>query len=276
MTYGMHVEDAEPFVKAFSICKIILTTRMNDINQHIPSNESIDIGPMTQNEAVSLLTFGVIDISQLLREDVSLLHELAQDVHLWPLLLSLVRGHIFHNFKQYHLPYQEVVQKVRLNLRQRGLPGFDKNMDITKSRKLAVQVCIEATLELLTKSISDKIKTLILCTGIGTSLQTAVLNCLWNVSEQEAKNSVDVLWVYSLVQFTFYDIANLIVRLSCIAWKFMLLLVSTSLNVWTTMKYLHFLHIMENQVPVPLLLWHYHGDFYNHMEGVMHHHQYLF
>ena len=32
-----HVEDAEPLVKAFSTSKTILTTRMNDIEQYIPS-----------------------------------------------------------------------------------------------------------------------------------------------------------------------------------------------------------------------------------------------
>ena len=47
---------------------------------------------MEQREAISLLTFEVIDISQLSQQDVSLFDELAQDVHLWPLLLSLIRG----------------------------------------------------------------------------------------------------------------------------------------------------------------------------------------
>ncbi|XP_065894247.1 uncharacterized protein [Dysidea avara] len=84
-----HVEDAEPIVKAFSNCKIVLTTRMNDIEQYIPTKQVVTVGPMEQSEAISLLTCGVIDISQLSQDDVSLLDELAQDVHLWPLLLSL-------------------------------------------------------------------------------------------------------------------------------------------------------------------------------------------
>ena len=57
---------------------------------------------MTQREAITLLTSGVIDSSQLSQEDVSLLDELAQDVHLWPLLLSLIRGQLSRNLKQYH------------------------------------------------------------------------------------------------------------------------------------------------------------------------------
>ena len=38
-----HVEDAEPLVKAFSNSKIILTTRMKDIEQFIPSQNSVSI-----------------------------------------------------------------------------------------------------------------------------------------------------------------------------------------------------------------------------------------
>ena len=199
-----HVEDAESLVKAFSNCTTILTTRMNDIEQYIPSKLSLTIGPMTNNEAISLLTSGVIDSSQLSQEDVSLLDELAQDVHLWPLLLSLIRGQLSHNLKQYHLSYRKAIQNVQAKLHHKGLTAFDKNNieTINKSRKLAVKACIEMTLELLTKSLSDKIKTLILYNGIGTSLQTAVLNNLWNISKQEAEDTIDVLWAYGLVQFT--------------------------------------------------------------------------
>ena len=199
-----HVEDAEPLVKAFSNCITILTTRMNDIEQYIPSYQSIVVGPMAQNEAISLLTNGVIDKTQLLQEDVSLLDELAQDVHLWPLLLSLIRGQLSYYVKQYRSSYHKAIQNVQTKLRHKGLTAFDKNNieTVNKSRKLAVKACIEMTLELLKKSSSDKIKSLILYTGIGTSLQTEVLNNLWNVSRQEAEETVNALWAYGLIQFT--------------------------------------------------------------------------
>ena len=201
-----HIEDAEPLVKAFSNCKTVLTTRMNNIEQYLPSKNLVPIGPMTAKEAISLLTIGVIDSSQLPEEDISLLDELAEDVHLWPLLLSLVRGHLSHNLKQYNFTFHKAIQNVQAKLHQKGLTAFDKNnIDITKankSRKFAVKACIEMTLELIEKSISDKLKSLILWTGIGTSLQTEALNNLWHISEQEAKDTVDVLWAYGLVQFT--------------------------------------------------------------------------
>ena len=211
-----HVEDAEPLVKAFSNCKTILTTRMNDIEQYIPSKQSVTIGPMMEDEAISLLTSGVIDSSQLSQEDVSLLNEISQDVHLWPLLLSLIRGQLSHNLKQYSLSYHNAIQNVQAKLHHKGLTAFDKNNIETmkKGRKLAVKACIEITLELLTKSLSDKIKTLILWTGIGTSLQTVVLNNLWNISKQEAEDTVDVLWAYGLVQFT--DITPSNIKQHCV------------------------------------------------------------
>ena len=213
-----HVEDAVPLVKAFSNCKIILTTRMKDIEQFIPSQNSVTIGPMIMSEAHSLLTRGIIDNSRLSQEDVSLLNELAQDVHLWPLLLSLIRGQLSHSLKQYHMSYHEAIKNLQTKLHHKGLTAFDKNniTTINKSRKLAVEACIEMTLELLTKSLSDKIKTLILWTGIGTSLETALLNNLWNVSKQEAEGSVDELWAYGLVQFTDITVSLKNIKQHCV------------------------------------------------------------
>ena len=199
-----HVEDAEPLVKAFSYCKTILTARMNNIQQYIPSKHSVMVGPMTQNEAISLLTNGIIDDSKLSQEDVSLLDELTQDVYLWPLLLSLIRGHLSHNLNQFHLSYHKAIENVQAKLHHKGLRAFDKNdsESTNKSRKFAVKACIEVTLELLTKPLSNKIKTLILWTGIGASLQLTVLDSLWNTSKQEAEDTVNILWNYGLVQFT--------------------------------------------------------------------------
>ena len=196
-----HVEDAEPIVKAFSKCKIVLTTRMNDIEQHITTKHVVSVGPMEQSEARSLLTCRMIDISQLSQQDMSLLDELAQDVHLWPLLLSLIRGQLSHSLKQHKLCHHEAIQSVNAKLHNKGITAFDKN-NIGRSRKHAVKVCVEVTLELLTKSLSDKIKTLILWTGIGTSLPTAVLHKLWNVTKHETTDIIDILWAYGLVQFT--------------------------------------------------------------------------
>ena len=85
------IEDAQPLIEAFSNC-IVLTTRMNDLDSLIPSRETVTvaIGPMEITEAISLLTNGLIDHDKLSQEDIKVANELAQDVHLWPILLSLV------------------------------------------------------------------------------------------------------------------------------------------------------------------------------------------
>ena len=199
------VEDAEPLVKAFSNCKIILTTRMNDLEQYIPSSQSVTVGSMELNEAISLLTTGIIDTSQLSQEDKTSLNELAQNVHLWPLLLSLIRGQLSHKMKHCCIPYHEAIKNVQDKLYNNGLKAFDKNStdhEIEKSRQFAVEACIDLTLELLTKSLSDKLKSLIIWTGIGTSLPVTVLNDLWDISKDEVENTVYQLWAYGLVQYT--------------------------------------------------------------------------
>ena len=207
-----HFEDAIPLVNAFSNCATILTTRRNDIEQYIPFHQSVIVGPMTNSESISLLTSGIVDNGELSQEDVNLLDELAQDVHLWPLLLSLIRGQLHHFFKLHHLSYHTAIQNVQDKIHHKGLVACDKNVTdaerVDKSRKFAVKVCIEITLELLPKSSSDKMKSLILYTGIGNSLQTVVLNDLWNISKQEVCKTVNRLWAYGLIQFSDIAIAS--------------------------------------------------------------------
>ena len=199
-----HIEDASPFVNALSSCKLILTTRRNDIKQYIPSKHLITIGPMRQDEAISLLTNKVFDVSQLSQKSINLLHEVAQDVLLWPLLLSLVRGQLCHYVKIRSFSNHQAIENVQIKLRHGGLIaiGGSSTEVASRCRRYAVKSCIENTLQLLSESLSEKIKKLILWTGIGTSLQVEVLNCLWNTTKQEAKGAVDKLWAYGLVHFT--------------------------------------------------------------------------
>ena len=159
-----------------------------------------------QDKLVSVLTSGIIDSRQLSQDDTSLLHELAQDVQLWPLLLSLVREQLSHNLKRHHLSYHEAIQNVQSKLFNKGLTAFDKNNIETnrKCRKLVVKACIELLLILLTKPLLDRIKMVLLFNGMGTSLQNAVLSDLWKISKQEAEDTVETLWDYGLVQFTTY------------------------------------------------------------------------
>ena len=196
-----HVKDAEPIVKAFSHCQIVLTTRMNDIEKYIPTKQVVTIGPMEQSEAISLLTSGVVDVGELSQVDMSLLDELAQDVYFWPLLLSLIRGQLANHLRQHKLSNHKAIHMVHTKLHDKGLMSFDK-INTERSQKYAVKVCIEVSLGLLTKSLSDNLKSLVFYTGLGSSLQIAVLKILWKTTEHEARDIVDTLWAYGLIKFT--------------------------------------------------------------------------
>jgi len=123
-----HVKDTEPIVKAFSNRKIVLIIRINDIEQYIPTKQVVSVGPMDQSEAISLLTSGVIDISRLSQEDVSLLDELAQDVLQWPLLLSLIRGQLYYFERQHQSSHKNVINHVLETLHAKGITTFDKTI----------------------------------------------------------------------------------------------------------------------------------------------------
>jgi len=199
------INDAEPIVSAFSNCKIVLTTRMNDIDQHIPTKQTIIVGPMKQNEAIALLTNDLIKVDALSTEDVTLLYGLAQDVHLWPLLLFLVRGQLsYYSKKVYNQFDHRAIQMVKAHLYNRGLTAFDRNTisDLTCSRKYAVQVCINASLELLTTQLANRMKSFLLWTGIGASLEAGVLHTLWKIPELDADTTIKELWTFGLIRFT--------------------------------------------------------------------------
>ena len=197
-------EDAEPLVKAFSNCKTILTTRMNDIEQHIPTKQLVIVGSLMQNEGISLLTNGVIDSTQLAQQDMSFLNKLVENFSQWPLLLSLIKGLLSHNVKQ-HSCFQNAIKILQQKLHSKGVTAtLDKssNESINTHYILAVKACIDIALDLLPKSLLDRLKTLILWTGIGTPVQTTVLNILWKISNREAEDTLNILWTYGLIQFT--------------------------------------------------------------------------
>ena len=55
------------------------------------------------------------------------------------------------------MSYHEAIDAVKVKLTDKGLTAFDKK-DAKQRRKLAVKVCIEITLDLLTQSLSEKLK----------------------------------------------------------------------------------------------------------------------
>ena len=192
-------DDAIPIVKAFVNCTIILTTRLPGIR--IRTEKVIDIGPMTLKEAVDVMIKGVIGCSGILEGDVILLNKLAESAFKWPLLLSLLRGQINHYVSHVNLSCHEAIEKVCSRLTEHGLTAFDQN-DIeqtNRNRQTSIQACIQLSLKFLKESSLNQFKSMILYTGIGGCSLRSILHCLWTISEEEAKQTVEELVDYGLI-----------------------------------------------------------------------------
>ena len=197
-----NAEDAKPIMEAFNKCCILFTTRRNDIALKLTVAENvIKVGPMKLNESVILLTDNLLDFDKTSADDKELLKELAQDAHMWPVLLCLVRGQLKHNLKL-NVHVKKAIENVQHKLRERGLTAFDKS-DVKSASKLlkSVSIYIEPTLELLPEAVLNKFVTLILFNGIGGFFLKAALSNLWDISDLEAKETVDSLSDYGLVSF---------------------------------------------------------------------------
>ena len=199
------IDDAKPIIQAFSNCHIVFTTRNNYIAESLTTTDHeniLEVGPMTLDTAVAMLTDKILDLSMISNEDVELLKELTQDAHTWPLLLCLIRGQLSHQLKL-NVQVHKAVKNIQEKLHDRGLTAFDKKdvESLSKIRNQSVSICIEATLELLPKDFLDKYISLILFTGIGGYFSKEALQSLWNTSDAMAKTIVNSLSVYGLVSF---------------------------------------------------------------------------
>ena len=194
-------KDAAPLIKAFKNCHVVFTARRNDIAQNLTIDKSIvRIGPMKIHEAVTLLSDGLFDLDKISCDNKELLKELAQDAHMWPILLCLVRGQLKHHLKL-NISVEKAIETVQHKLRDRGLTAFDKsNIESVKIYK-SVSIYIESTLELLPEAALNRFITLILFTGIGGIFSEAALPSLWDSSDLEAKKVVKTLSDYGLLSF---------------------------------------------------------------------------
>jgi len=190
------VEDAKAIVKAFCHCKIILTTRIPNID--IPTKQKISVGAMTPKESVSLMTNGILEFNELSEKDIQLMNELAQITHQWPILLALIRGQFSHALKTSNKALRNIILDVHSTLQNKGLAAFDVKA-AKKVRQQSVRTCIEVSLGLLDKPTKDKLLSLILYTGIGGSLPSPAVKCLWNVCNESAKATIESLERYGLV-----------------------------------------------------------------------------
>ena len=194
------VNDANPVLQAFSSCKTILTSRIANICELVTSEEYITVDSMTHLEAATLLTTGIVDLKILPEATMKLLENLAEDVQLWPLLLSLVRGLFKSSQRLYSHSFEQHIQYVQRKIQDKGLSALDKeHHNKAAIRNRAIKACIEASLDLLLQHEKDMFKAIILFTGIGSSVPAQVLYLLWKITEKEAKQFLEKLRTYGLI-----------------------------------------------------------------------------
>jgi len=194
------VNDACPVLQAFSSCKTILTSRIANICELVKSEEYITVDSMTHLEAATLLTTGIVDLKILPDATMKLLENLAEDVQLWPLLLSLVRGLFKSSQRLYSHSFEQHIQYVQHKIQDKGLTALDKEYHNKASiRNRAIKACVEASLDLLLQHEKDMFKAIILFTGIGSSVPVQVLHLLWKIAEKEAKQFLEKLRTYGLI-----------------------------------------------------------------------------
>jgi len=191
-----HVEDAEPIVKAFSSCKIVLTTRMKDFQDYIPTKEIVCVGQMEQSEAISLLTSDTPEFTKLHKNEEVLLEKLAFDLHLCPLLLSLIKVLLLYYVQRKYLSCMEAIQLIRSKVQDKD----SRSVNVIPNEK-NFRYTLKACIKLLFQSMSThKLKLMLLYTGIGNSFPSNLLNFLWNTSEADAYGTFTLLLRCGLVQ----------------------------------------------------------------------------
>ena len=180
------ITDIEPYLSAFSNCKVVATTQDSSIITDIPSLEYIEITRMERGEAFSMLYKGIVDISiQLPRESARCLERLVDDLCLWPLYLYLVRGQIMHHVKFQKMQFAEALEMVTRKLSNCGL-GICTDDKQRCDRKHAEKPCIECTTQMLEDTDRNRLLSTVFYAGAGCPLAKPVVEKIWEISEVNA------------------------------------------------------------------------------------------
>ena len=204
-----YANDAKIYAEVFNTCKIILTTRKNDVVSQISTAKAIKVEEMDVDEAVQLLTNNVIDINETSSSEKRTLEDLATDLHKWPILLSLVRNQLCLHV-QMQSSFRQALHKVKQTLYSKGLTAFD---DSHGSRESAVKASVDATLDLLTASELSNIQAIVLYAGFGVYIPKSLLHQIW---DGDVENNIQKLWSCGLITLTKLVLAPCKAQLQCV------------------------------------------------------------
>ena len=180
------ITDIEPYLSAFSNCKVVVTTQDSSLVTDIPSSTYIEVAHMEKREALSMLYKGIVDISiQLPKESVKCLENLVVDLRLWPMYLYLVRGQIIHHMKFQKMQFPDALEMVTRKLSNCGL-GIYADNEQRLNRKHAEKPCIECTIQMLDDTERNRLLSVIFYAGVRHPLPKPVVERIWEISAVNA------------------------------------------------------------------------------------------
>ena len=188
------MHDAQPFVTAFRSCKIIVTTKSEDVTKQLSSCKVVTVGPMEPSEAAKLLSDIPVQIAE---DDERIVDELVTDLYHWPLLISLARG-------QFQVGQSKIqsIGDLQANLYGEGLEHIAYNTDVTQGKKVAITACIEVSLQLLEDANEhDCLVNLVHQSGVGGVISFHQVTRLWNLPEGDCVQLLTKLDSMGLVVF---------------------------------------------------------------------------
>ena len=193
------VEDAADYAEIFSGCKIVLTTRREDVASSIDCKHKICVDSMESSEAIQLLTFQIEDL-QINNSDIAgQLNELAMNLHNWPLLLNLVRGQLHSHCKTNPNSPFVVIKQVTKKLYDNGLTAFDPKRS---KRQNAVNASIKASLDLLSEENLTRLNRLVTSILFSSTIPKQLLMYLWQLNNEIMSECCNNFWSVGLFTFT--------------------------------------------------------------------------
>ena len=191
-------QDISEYVEVFSSCKIVITTRKNDINVKIPSKKCFDICPMQTFEAVQLLTWQIAPLATLNVNDAAKIKKLAKDLYHWPLLLNLAHGQLYIHCAARKQSPTIAILHVEQKLNSKGLTAFDPQ---NLKKEEAVKASINSSLELLSDKEKNILFHIVTGVGLGSCVIKSLIFMLSKLISEEFERLINNLWSHGLISF---------------------------------------------------------------------------
>ena len=166
------VSDALVYTQVFNGCKIVMTSRRENVNKLIPSKMCMTIEQMNEEEAIKLLTHYLPK-----QTPVQDANYLVQDMKCFPLLLDMIGSQLVTYCTRQHKPLEQAIDCVHSVLTK-----TDPSSDVSKS----FVAVIESSMELLTTDELQTLEKLVLSVGCYMPIPVSVIPTILKVIREEA------------------------------------------------------------------------------------------